>query len=72
MSLAHATPSTDHVGLESALDTVGHPLDEEDRKDGSGGTPGANNGVNAGAVKANKGMILRKSVEYIRCVAWVG
>lgn len=53
---------------ESALDTFGHPQDEEerDRKDANGTANGAGT---PSAVKANKGMILRKSVEYIRCVA---
>ena len=48
----------------------GHSKREDVGSDspGADGGGGNANGGGGGVVKANKGMILRKSVEYIRCV----
>lgn len=51
----HGAESTQSPGADGSADG----------RDGSSGN-GAVGGSNSGAVKANKGMILRKSVEYIR------
>ncbi|KAH8101961.1 HLH-domain-containing protein [Cristinia sonorae] len=65
-----ATPSsalaTNDDGLLSPTSPVGGFDGEDDKDSGKDGKDSGKDGKESGAVKANKGMILRKSVEYIR------